>query len=85
MHDGGRRRKPAALNFWVAEHRRLVRVLLACADLAIVALLVLDVLHSGARWNTYLQPVVWGLITLQFGWLILSEVDRWRAEQDLAL
>jgi hypothetical protein len=80
-HDWSRASKPTAFQLWIANHRRLLRAVLALIDLTIVVLVVSDVLDGGARWHVYAVVVAWGLLTLQFGWLMPRDVDRWPAAE----
>ena len=67
---------------WIADHRVLTRIVLITIDVGLVALLVSGFLSGGNPWYAYLQLVVWGAVTVNFGWTIPRLVDAWRRGQD---
>ena len=67
---------------WIADHRVLTRIVLITIDVGLVALLVAGSLSGGNPWYAYLQLVVWGVVTVNFGWTIPRSVDALGRGQD---
>lgn len=74
--------EPIRLARWVAAHRILVRIILACIDVAVLAFLIAGIVHGTNHWNSYLQPLAWALLTYNFGWGMPRTVDTWNRRQN---
>lgn len=70
--------------FWVADHRRLTRLVFLVVGAALVAILATGVTSGDNRWYNYLQLPIWAWVTVNFGWLLPKSVDAWRRRQDQA-
>ena len=82
VYDWNQAPEPAGLERWVADHRVLVRTVLIVCDASIVAILVVGLTSGDNSWYNYLQLLLWGWLTVNFGWVMPRSVDAWRRRQD---
>ena len=74
--------KPPGFVKWIAAHRILVRIILACIDTALVVFLIEGLVDHDNRWSDYVQLVVYASVTVNLGWVMPKTVDTWHRRHD---